>query len=490
MALTRAKMTFPPSQEFLYPALEFVHTFVKQTHLPQSRAEGLQKALEVSLATVMRNNVSDTVGGEPIGLEVFKNEYHLVVEVINRGVPILWNDPKEPTAAKLKEVSSHLEGLFIQNRGREGQTITLRMNLENKKDQSGQQKNGDETALSKVKESEIEIRLMKPEEAGSLSQLFYHVYGYQYINEAVYYPEKIAQMISQGELISFVASLPDNRLLGHVGLVRCNDQPLVYEPCLGVTDPRAKSRGLFSKLFQGVMDRLEKIPLQYCLIDFVTNHDYTQRFVSRYGTADLALFVGCQSKETQAKLEKIGMGADPQEMDRYSLLVSVLPRVPQPFGKIIQLPNNLGELLGFLLEPLGMSWIPTSRFQVLPAEGEYETVIQKAQSAIVFDLKTTGRSAVEKIIKEWASYLREGLQYGAVDVPVDQPGLAQIYDQLSSVGFFIAGFVPYRASDKLAVRFQSIGPTKVAFDGIRVSTEQAKKLLAIVRQSYERNVLL
>lgn len=490
MPLTRAKMTFPPSQEFLFPALDFVQTFAKQSQLPLNRLESLQKALEVSLATVMRNNVSDTVGGEPIGLEVFKNDYHLVVEVINRGVPILWNDPKGSAAVKLKELSAHLEGLFIQNRGREGQTITLRMNLENKKEENSPRNKSDEAELGSVKESDIEIRLMKPEEAGSLSQLFYHVYGYQYINEAIYYPDKIAQMIAGGELISLVASLPDNRLIGHVGLARCNEKPIVYEPCLGVTDPRVKSRGLFSKLFQSAIETLDQIPLQYCLIDFVTNHDYTQRFVSRFGTADLALFVGCQSKETQAKLEKIGLGADPQEMDRYSLLVSVLPRVAHPFGKTIQLPNNLGELLGFLLEPLGMNWIPTSRFQVLPAEGEYEAVIQKAQSAIVFDLKTAGRKAVERIIKEWASYLREGLQYGAVDVPVDQPGLAQIYDQLSSIGFFIAGFIPYRASEKLAVRFQSIGPTKVAFDEIRVSTDRAKKLLSIVRQSYERNVLL
>ncbi|NDD04213.1 MAG: hypothetical protein EB078_04855 [Proteobacteria bacterium] len=75
-------------------------------------------------------------------------------------------------------------------------------------------------------------------------------------------------------------------------------------------------------------------------------------------------------------------------------------------------------------------------------------------------------------------------------MPVDEPGLAQIYDQLSSVGFFISGFIPFKASDKLAMRFQSIGPTKVAFDDIKVSTEQAKRLLDIVRKSYEGNVLL
>ena len=100
-------------------------------------------------------------------------------------------------------------------------------------------------------------------------------------------------MIEQKKLISIVASLPNGRLLGHVGLRKWGDRPVVYEPCLGVVDPVMKSHGLFTRLFHRAMEIVSQLPMDYCLIDFVTNHDYTQRLVSTYHPVDLALGVRC-----------------------------------------------------------------------------------------------------------------------------------------------------------------------------------------------------
>ncbi|NDG27895.1 MAG: hypothetical protein EB120_12065, partial [Proteobacteria bacterium] len=286
MSYPRAKISFPPSQEFLFPAVEFVVKYARQAELPTHQIKPLESAIEASLATVMNNNVSDTVIGEPIGLEIHKNEQSLVVEVINRGVPILIQDANRPAEEKLMKLASQLEGIFIYNHGRGGQTICLKASLEKPKN-TQLSVLGSQDSAEELQNNSVTIRPMEPSETGALSQLFYHVYGYQYINEAVYYPERMSQMMKEGKLISFVAALKNGRLVGHVGLLQCNQTPLVFEPCLGVTDPRVKSRGLFSKLFQAVIKKLEQLPFQYCLIDFVTNHDYTQRFVSRYGTADL-----------------------------------------------------------------------------------------------------------------------------------------------------------------------------------------------------------
>ena len=105
-------------------------------------------------------------------------------------------------------------------------------------------------------------------------------------------------------------------------------------------------------------------------------------------------------------------------MDRYSLLYSVIPRVKHPFGREVELPNNLGDLLGFLLKPLNIIWTPTPRFQTLPAQGEFQTHLQPAQNAVVFDLLKTGRDAVDRLLRDWHQLLRNGYKYGAVDVAV------------------------------------------------------------------------
>lgn len=483
-----AHLELPLFKTSFIAAIGFVDSFAKDFGASEEKRKHLKTALEITMQAIAKNSADDIVQNR-IGLDVYEEHGNLLIHVTNRGLPVFLSTHGNGNAELFHEAAKHLDKVSWQNHGRDGQTVIMEMRL------------GEEAlkktfaAISDVtKEIESEhtvvIRELQSGEEGALCQLFYTVYGYGYINDYVYYPEKIKALIDSKKLISIVAALPNGRLIGHVGLLRWNDDPVVYEPCLGVTDPRLKSRGVFSKLFSRTMEWVQDLPMQYCFFDFVTNHDYSQRFVSRYKPVDLALFVGCQSKHTQAKLERLGLGADPKEMDRYSLLYSLIPRVAHPFGKEIHLPNNLGEMLGFLLKPLNLKWLPTPRFQALPHMGEYQTRLEPAQNAVIFDMTASGREAVEKIIKDWQSLLRNGYQYAAVEVAVDQPGIGNLYDVLSEAGFFIAGFVPYHNSRKLGLRFQSIGPTKVAFDEIRVYTETAKKLLDIVKTSYERNGIM
>lgn len=174
-------------------------------------------------------------------------------------------------------------------------------------------------------------------------------------------------------------------------------------------------------------------------------------------------------------------------MDRYSLLFSVKPCVPFPFGKEVALPNGLGELLGFILEPLNIQWTPASRFQLLPKQGDYQTHLTPAQNSVIFDLFLGGRCAVDKILEDWKELQKNGYEYCAVDVPMTTPGLGNLYDVLSENRFFIAGLIPYHYSEQLAVRFQSITPTQVAWDEIKVFSRAAKKLLTLIRSEFERN---
>jgi hypothetical protein len=137
-----------------------------------------------------------------------------------------------------------------------------------------------------------------------------------------------------------------------------------------------------------------------------------------------------------------------------------------------------------------MAWSPAPRFQTLPAAGSFKTSTQRAQTAALFDLAEPGQEAAEDIVEEWRELLRDGFEYAAVEVPLDAPGLGPLYDILSSNGFFASGFVPYQGAGRLGFRFQALGPTKVAFDEIRVATDHGKKLLAAVRKDYEANCLL
>ncbi len=482
----RNHLEFPPSEFSLGPASDFVGAFATGLGMGEERSRAIRNAAKQAMKLVLDKNTGG-LSEERIGVDVFESEGKLHVEVLNRGVPIFL-EGAALLGAGLADASQGLERFSIENLGRHGQAVKLAIRLgEEASRRSMSSTVADEGPIST---EGMVIREMEAGEEAKLSQLFYQVYGYDYINEFVYYPEQIRQRLQDGRLISIVASLPDGRLLGHVGLVKWNDSPKVYEPCLGVTHPGVKAKGLFSQIFGATMDRIARTEMSYCFFDFVTNHIYSQKLVENYKPVPMSIFVGCQSKETQARLEKLGMGHDPKETDRYSLLYSIIPRTQYPFGKSIVLPHNLGEALGFLLQPLNLTWYPASRFDVLPPGGEYQTHLQPTQNAVLFDCVQPGQKAVDGILRDWTQLLKNGYQYAGIEVPLDAPGIGNLYDRLADHGFFIGGFIPYKYSDRLGFRFQSMGPTKVDFDEIQIFSPGAKALLSIIRENFERTTKL
>ena len=490
-----ARIEIPPKAEYSGPVVDFVLSYAARISGGSNKAERLRAALVPALGMVVDVNAAGA-SEEKVALEVGESGGKLQVAIINRGSPILLRGGREGIHgayfAKFQEASKHADSLSLENSGRKGQVLVLTMRL----DMGSRQAALADAAPAKGRRTSIPegetmtLRMLEQGEEGSLCRLFHLVYGYDYINEIVYYPEKLKALLDSGELLSIVAARPNGRLVGHVGLLRRQQDPPVYEACMGAVDPAIKSRGLFGKLFTKTMEAVRKTPMSYCLCDLVTNHDFSQRHVAKFGGFELALFAGSQTRETQARLQRLGLGPDPEDMDRYSILVSVIPQVPRPFGEKVALPENIGERFGFLLKPLDLAWSPTPRFQTLPAGGTFKTVFERSQSAVLFDMEQPGRQAADDVIDSWSSLLREGFEYAGVDVPLDARGLGTLYDLLSGAGFFAAGFVPYRGSTRLGFRFQALGPTKVAFDKIRAATERGKKLLAAVRGDYEATRLL
>jgi hypothetical protein len=484
--MQEAHIQVPPREFFIEPLLSFILSFVKTLGVETERGEDLCQMARAAILLVMENYRK---GATDQALEVTIAESHgkLIIEVANTAVPLVPGDTARLGAdiLRARRASGFFEKLSVENRGRQGQVVSLAMKLGR-----GAMRLGGDLAPREdmeINDEDIDIRPLGRGEEGALSKLFYHVYEYNYINEIVYYPEKIKEMISDGRLLSAVAALPSGRLIGHLALMRWNDDPPVYEPCFGLTDPLVKGRGIFRKILQRIMDISRTIPMHFCFFDFVTNHDYTQRLVAEYSPCEMAIYVGCQSSETQARLERLGIGEDPKSTDRFSILYSIIPRVEKPFGGEVILPNNLGEMTGFLLKPLNLAWSPAPRFSLLDPGGSYRMHCEPMQGSVVFDCEEPGVSAVEHMVKDWRSLLRDGYQYAAVEVPLDRQGLGQFYDMLAEQGFFIAGFVPYGRTSRLGFRFQAMGPTKVDFGEIRLFAPAARELLDVIKEDYERN---
>ena len=469
--------TFLALPTFLDPAISMISTVIEaDITLPQHlKTIYIKEARELLFQLVNRTDLDSLQ--DRISIEVTRSGAGMHLEVINRGTPI-----------NFQRASGNGGNLYwkMKNMGRGGQSLSLHLDAQKLLSVPPTQ-----PRYKNLKSlSDIQFQKLRPGSESELTDLFYRVYGYQYINEDVYFPERLAQMIQDGDLESIVALDPDGNLVGHVGLLKKSQHPLVYEAAMGIVDPKCPVRGVFRDLFADVMKRSLEIPMHYCFFDFVTNHELSQRSVNKYGTVDLAILIGCQRKETQARLAHLGLGEDPEEMDRYSLLCGLISRVKNPFGTRVSVPVAGGELLQAVLQPLGLEWAPRSRFDFLKPHGEFGFTLNEAQNAAYFDLMDPGQMAVAEIIEEWKGLLKQGYLYASVTTPLDFSGLGQVYDQLANAGFFLAGFMPYRFSDRLALVMQSSGPARVDWENIRVVSQGAKELLELVKQDYQRNHIL
>ncbi len=479
----------PGGEPDVAPCLLFVSSELRQRGVKLSEPQ--QKALK-ELMRLMAVEASPRCPRDPgLDWEVTvssPSDQEVLISVINRGLPLL------SKSFLPDSVSKELPQLHYKNLGRHGQSFSIGFRTNTDDPQTAQtessQRSGATAEPSEPSAELLPVREIQEGDFEALTQLFHKVYEYRYVNEAVYHPDRLRKMVFDKRLISLVAPLANGRLAAHLGMIRLGEKPHVYEMGFGLTDPDINSRGVFSTLLQELMEQANRIDMAYLVFDYVTNHDLTQRVVSRYGSCDMALCVGSQLSDTQAKLAALNIGTDSQEMDRYSILIGVKTQVDSPFGRTIHLPIALGEMLGFLIEPLGMEWLPTPRFCPLDESGSFHHSKDSFQRTASYELTRPGVRAIRKIIQDWRHALRLGYQYCSVDIPLDAPGVGQAYDRLANAGFFVSGFVPLRFSGRLALRLQATGPKRLAFHHIKIASEIGRRLLQVVHDSHERNVLL
>src|SRR5205823_8722974 len=67
---------------------------------------------------------------------------------------------------------------------------------------------------------EYVIRRLEPGDAIQVARCVYRAYGYSYLNEDLYYPERIARLNADGELISAVSVDESGEIVGHYALER------------------------------------------------------------------------------------------------------------------------------------------------------------------------------------------------------------------------------------------------------------------------------
>ena len=179
---------------------------------------------------------------------------------------------------------------------------------------------------------------MEPGDEIQVARCVYRAYGYSYPHDDLYYPERIARLNADGELISAVTIDQTGEIVGHYALER-EGLGRVAESGQAIVAPAHRGRRLMERMRAFLEDAGRACGLLGIYGQPVTNHIYSQRVNESFGSQPCGVSLALAPRSLSFR----GIQAEPLAQ-RESLLLYFKYLVP-PSPAIVYAPLRHRALL-------------------------------------------------------------------------------------------------------------------------------------------------
>ena len=149
------------------------------------------------------------------------------------------------------------------------------------------------------------IQFLEPEQAIEVAQCAYRTYGYTYVMENVYYPDRLIEMTRTGDLLSVVAVNKDvQEVMGHAALEFHGRKHGIPEIGMGFTRPSYRGMGCANALTRFILKDSHKKEIKGIYSKAVTTHTYSQKALNKFGFHPCGLLVGHSPPKKFTSMDK------------------------------------------------------------------------------------------------------------------------------------------------------------------------------------------
>ncbi len=330
------------------------------------------------------------------------------------------------------------------------------------------------------REIDFTIRLMKPEESVQVSRCIYRTYRYTYLNEDLYFPERIESRNRDGRMISAVAVLntPDTaepgEVIAHFALLpRPNGR--VAEIGIAVVQPKYRGRGLMKRLLEFIMDVAEERGFLALYGNAFTMHDLSQRTNLKYGFHETALQLGGIPPGSIKPLTDRGLAGAGNVMTFFKYLRGVK-------SYAVYVPPRHKHFIEEIYGGLGIErnfGLPGNGSAQAPEESVLTLAIKPYHRTAVIGVEVVGADLDRRVKAKRMELGDKGFNTIFLDLKLTDPATPDASGRLESIGFFFAGLLPdYGDGDILRLQYYM---TEVYYDEIEAYSEFAVRLKDYVR---------
>lgn len=488
-----SEITILNSMEAIAPTVAFLRVVAEQLGLNDRETNRICYALKESLSNAIR---FDFEPGAREDIHISINAIASGIEVIIRdyGIP---RDPfiQEPTS--IEEIASAtsfkaldrnnadvinavsdfvlhklLDRYHYANLGKAGRKVEMalyasnaRVNMDTgkKKDPAG------DDSLSC-------IRFAEHDDLTGIARLFYTSYGYSYINDAVYYPKRLAEQIAGGSLISAVAVSQKNRVIGHVALMEPFTGAKIVECGMAVSAPDFRGQGIMERLFEIILERARHLSFSGIFSHSVTNHVFTQKICRSYGFSEVALLVGYATSELSFK--KIHR----QLHQRESTIISFKPLRSRKYCPLF-LPGHHREHILELYAGIGGKVGPAreGRPQEQPKKSMLSHTVSPVLNIAELVIESIGRDLEEQLAYMTRKLCIDRLDILYLLIDLQSPHAPEAVKHAEAAGYFFAGIFPgYHHPHSLVLQY--LNNLAFDYDAIVTLTPLATRLKSYIQR--------
>jgi anti-sigma regulatory factor (Ser/Thr protein kinase)/N-acetylglutamate synthase-like GNAT family acetyltransferase len=428
------------------PAVDFTRTWGINAGLSEDRALRLALAVDELVTDIVRF----AFPGEDATFEVTFRHDLSTAEVIvrERGEPF---DPSrhayDPEAAAadgtfdgagFAVMRRMVDDFAFLNKGRQGKEFRLVQHIEAEHIADLEPADTAEEAAD-PEAVEYELRPAEPEDAEDIAKLIYRVYGYTYVKEDLYYPDRIERALESDEKFGVVVRTSAGRAVGYFAVLLRPDSR-IGEVGEAVVDLKHRRRGLMTRMLKALIEEANERKLKGVFGEAVTAHTISQRVNARYDMTSTAL---CLALHRQERFR----GLSEDYTQPVSVVIEFRPLVPYD-TVVAYLPAAYDELLRRIYRELGAEVHTPGRGQdpragrPLPDEAAIDARIHYQFRHLELVVEQAGADAVEQVEQTVDDLEGEDMNAVFVDLPIDDPHTPVLTERLREAGFVLAGLMP------------------------------------------------
>lgn len=435
-----------PAEQTLIPVAQaMARALTAQIELTSRQQSAIELAIEEVIATLLNYGV------EPGEQSVFALRFEFqppkfIVQVHSDGLPfdlslipsfdIQQHDPQQTQGLSLFLLKHLVDHYYLKHQGRAGYAFVLEWQLAVTHIREHIEQTPEPPQPAKPPPVTA-IRPLKPEtESISLAQLVYRSYGYSYVYEDIYYPERIHHNHEHGLLRSWVAVTDQGRIAGHIALMRKQPDSPAVEWGIAVTDPAWRGQGLMKKLLARTIEDAEQSPAQVLFAHAVSAHPYTQKTALNFDFRFSALQLCYASSDLNYR----GISENRQQRDSTFIATRLLKPLPE---QPIYLPEQHRNFLQTIAQRLGLDYhSPVAATPMLQRHTRLESHISRAVNAAEITVQRCGADFLTVIAHEQRRLCQEQVDVLLIQLDLTDPATPQACQYLEQLGFFIAGLTP------------------------------------------------